>query len=76
MLRSVPINELKIDKAFVDDIIDDKTARLLIKTIIEIGNILNYNIDDLLQKSFENIQKANLRFKLGSFYFVYNPTYN
>ncbi|MFA9375019.1 MAG: putative bifunctional diguanylate cyclase/phosphodiesterase, partial [Poseidonibacter sp.] len=63
MLRSVPINELKIDKAFVDDIIDDKTARLLIKTIIEIGNILNYNI--VLAEGVESKDQVELLNEFG-----------
>ncbi|WP_321323021.1 EAL domain-containing protein [Thiomicrorhabdus sp.] len=38
LLRQLPIQELKIDKAFVDDILDDSKDATLVKNIINIGN--------------------------------------
>nr|WP_246628997.1 EAL domain-containing protein [Mesobacillus maritimus] len=44
MLKNFPIDTLKIDQSFVRDSIDNAQNNLLIKTIIEIGNILNLNV--------------------------------
>ena len=43
-LRKLPISTLKIDKSFIDDIIEDKEARLLSSVIIEMGHTLNLKI--------------------------------
>jgi len=37
LLRKLPIDELKIDKSFVDNIIDDESARNMVESIIAIG---------------------------------------
>lgn len=37
LLRKLPIDELKIDKSFVDNIIDDEPARNMVESIIAIG---------------------------------------
>lgn len=42
MLRKLPIDELKIDKSFVDTIFEDEEARKMIQNIIAIGK--NFNI--------------------------------
>ena len=41
LLKNLPIDELKIDKSFVDEIIDDQDARQLSKAIINIGHDLS-----------------------------------
>jgi diguanylate cyclase len=41
MLRQLPINELKIDKSFVDDILINPEDKALTKTIIDIAKNLN-----------------------------------
>lgn len=41
MLRSLPTGELKIDKSFVDTILNDETARKMIQNIIAIGKNLD-----------------------------------
>ncbi len=40
VLSKLPVNELKIDKSFVDDIIQDEQNRLLILSIISLGKSL------------------------------------
>jgi len=40
VLRELPINEVKVDKSFVRDILDDANDRMLIKSIIGIGKSL------------------------------------
>lgn len=44
MLRNIPLNEIKIDKTFVDDITTDPSAEYVAKTIILIGQQLNYDV--------------------------------
>lgn len=43
ILSSLPIDELKIDKSFVDDILESDSAKNMIKNIIAIGR--NYNME-------------------------------
>ncbi|MBE0496703.1 MAG: EAL domain-containing protein, partial [Campylobacterales bacterium] len=40
MLRTLPIDELKIDKSFIDTLLDDVTAQKMIQNIITIGKNL------------------------------------
>lgn len=63
MLRKIPINELKIDKSFVDDITTNKSAEHMIKTIISIGKILNYEI--VLAEGVEEREQVDLLHKFG-----------
>ncbi|WP_438970843.1 bifunctional diguanylate cyclase/phosphodiesterase [Methylophaga sp.] len=44
MLRKLPIDELKIDKSFIDSLIDDETSRKMIQNIISIGEILDMSV--------------------------------
>lgn len=44
LLRQLPIDELKIDKSFVDSLINDETARKMIRNIISIGEILELSV--------------------------------
>jgi len=43
-LKKLPIDELKIDKSFVDDIVEDKDALAIVKTIIGMAENLNLKI--------------------------------
>jgi len=43
-LKSLPIDEIKIDKSFVNDIIDDPQAAVMVKSILDLGNNFNLNI--------------------------------
>ncbi|QSZ41660.1 EAL domain-containing protein [Sulfurimonas aquatica] len=44
ILRTLPINEIKIDKSFVDEMIHEHDARVLSKSIIKIGQDLSMKI--------------------------------
>ncbi|WP_165735411.1 EAL domain-containing protein [Pseudoalteromonas sp. C8] len=44
MLRTLPIDELKIDKSFVDDILNDVRSLKMVQNIISIGKNLNLSI--------------------------------
>ena len=43
-LKQIPITTLKIDKSFIDDIVDDENALALVETIILMANKLNMGI--------------------------------
>ena len=43
-LRSLPISEIKIDKSFIQDIIDDESELIMVKTIINLGKNFGLNI--------------------------------
>lgn len=44
MLRRLPIDELKIDKSFIDTIVEDETAQRMVQNIIAIGKNFKMNI--------------------------------
>lgn len=44
MLKNVSINNLKIDKSFIWDMLDNPVVAALVRTIIDIGKNLNYDI--------------------------------
>ncbi|PKF63039.1 hypothetical protein CW745_06335 [Psychromonas sp. psych-6C06] len=54
MLRNVPIDELKIDKSFVDDIAHDKNDRAMVASIITMGKNLGMSV---LAEGVENKQQ-------------------
>ncbi|WP_119309793.1 EAL domain-containing protein [Cohaesibacter haloalkalitolerans] len=43
-LRSLPIDEIKIDKSFIHDVSRDRQARLMVKSIIEMANNFNFKV--------------------------------
>jgi diguanylate cyclase (GGDEF)-like protein/PAS domain S-box-containing protein len=43
-LKHLPIDNIKIDKSFVDDIINHSTQGEMVKTIIDMGHNLNFNV--------------------------------
>lgn len=57
MLRDAPIDELKIDKSFVDYISDNKTDRAMVKSIINMGKNLNMRV---LAEGVESAIQANI----------------
>ena len=40
MLQNLPINELKIDKSFIDTLLSDSSSALMVKTIINLAKIM------------------------------------
>lgn len=57
LLRKLPIDELKIDKSFVDDILNDSDSLTMIQSIISIGKKLNMII---LAEGVETIEQQQL----------------
>ena len=57
LLHKLPVDELKIDKSFVDHILDDASARQMVQSIIAIGK--NQGMT-LLAEGVENEQQAQL----------------
>jgi diguanylate cyclase (GGDEF)-like protein/PAS domain S-box-containing protein len=66
-LKNLPINKLKIDKSFIDNLVDNKKDRAITKTIIELAHNLNLEViaegveqkeqkDMLLKNGCANIQ--------------------
>jgi diguanylate cyclase (GGDEF)-like protein/PAS domain S-box-containing protein len=43
-LKHLPIDSIKIDKSFVDDIIDHSNQGAMVKTIIDMGSNLNFKV--------------------------------
>jgi EAL domain-containing protein (putative c-di-GMP-specific phosphodiesterase class I) len=62
LLKQLPIDELKIDKSFVDDILSDERARKMIQSIILIGKQLNMNV---LAEGIEKKEQKDLLQEYG-----------
>jgi len=65
LLRQLPIQELKVDKAFVDDILDDKKDAALVRNIINIANefgmyTLAEGVETAEQLDMLNVYNCNL----------------
>jgi EAL domain-containing protein (putative c-di-GMP-specific phosphodiesterase class I) len=57
MLRNVPIDELKIDKSFVDYIVYNKKDRAMVESIITMGKNLGMTV---LAEGIETEQQADI----------------
>ena len=57
LLKKLPIDELKIDKSFVDDIESSKRSKEMLQSVITIGKNLNYTV---LAEGIENIEQVKL----------------
>lgn len=66
VLQKLPIDELKVDKSFVDDIHHDEKARKMIKNIIAIGK--NYGMS-VLAEGVETEQQACMLNTFGCDYY-------
>ncbi|MGB7401191.1 MAG: EAL domain-containing protein [Arcobacter sp.] len=62
MLRKLPIDELKIDKSFIDTIVEDITAQKMVQNIIAIGKNLNMYV---LAEGVETNEQRALLNKFG-----------
>lgn len=63
MLRKIPLNEIKIDKSFVDDITTERSAEYVAKTIILIGKQLEYEV--VLAEGAETVEQVALLVEQG-----------
>lgn len=66
LLRKLPIDELKIDKTFVDDIQTDTISYKIVQNIINIGKIFDMRI---LAEGVETKEQRDLLVDLGCGYF-------
>ncbi|SEF48046.1 putative bifunctional diguanylate cyclase/phosphodiesterase [Oceanospirillum linum] len=62
MLRALPVDELKIDKSFVDNILNDDAARKMVQNIIAIGK--NYEMA-VLAEGVETQEQADILARFG-----------
>jgi EAL domain-containing protein (putative c-di-GMP-specific phosphodiesterase class I) len=57
MLRKIPLNEIKIDKSFVDDVTTDESAEYVTKTILLIANQLGY--EAVIAEGAETVEQVD-----------------
>ncbi|WP_128998514.1 EAL domain-containing protein [Malaciobacter molluscorum] len=62
LLKKLPIDELKIDKSFVDDILDDEISRNMVQSIISIGK--NFHME-ILAEGIETIEQKRMLNEFG-----------
>lgn len=62
MLRRLPIDELKIDKSFIDTITEDEAAKSMVQNIIAIGKNFNMSV---LAEGVETKEQQELLTDLG-----------
>jgi len=62
MLRKIPIDELKIDKSFVDNISFDKNDKAMVNSIISMGKNLGMSV---LAEGVETKEQADILFDAG-----------
>jgi diguanylate cyclase (GGDEF)-like protein len=62
MLKKLPLDEIKIDKSFVDDILTDNSAKMMVKNIIDIGKNLDLVV---IAEGVESVEQKNLLDTLG-----------
>jgi len=65
-LSKLPIDEIKIDKSFIQEIPNNKQDIVLIKSIINLGKSLNIKV---LAEGVESIKQVNFLNRLGCQYF-------
>lgn len=73
-LRHLPIDNIKIDKSFVDDIIDHSNQGSIVKTIIDMGHNLNFTV---IAEGIETEEQVSFlrenACKIGQGYFYSRP---
>ena len=66
ILRSLTLDEIKIDKSFVDHVVEDVTSMRMVKNIVAIGR--NYEVK-ILAEGVENEQQFNCLVGIGCDFF-------
>ncbi|WP_108944391.1 putative bifunctional diguanylate cyclase/phosphodiesterase [Shewanella halifaxensis] len=61
-LKSLPLTELKIDKSFIKDLLEDKSDMAISKTIVSLANSLGL---DVIAEGVECIEQLQLLHQLG-----------
>lgn len=65
-LKRLPVNTLKIDQGFVRDIIVDRNDRVLVETIITMGNLLDM---ELVAEGVEEAEQLNILKTFGCHFY-------
>jgi polar amino acid transport system substrate-binding protein len=64
-LTKIPANTLKIDKSFIDDILEDKKSQQVVHAIIEVGHALEM---DIVAEGIETAKTAQMLIDFGCDY--------
>lgn len=62
LLNKLPIDELKIDKSFVDNIIDKETSKTMVESIMAIAKKMNMKV---VAEGIEEIEQKEILEKMG-----------
>ena len=74
-LKKLPMDELKIDKSFVDDLLDDENDEIIVQTIISIGQKFGMDvIAEGVETKAQFKKLCSLGCKLFQGYFFAKPT--
>lgn len=65
-LKSLPVNRIKIDKSFVDDICDDKGDQAMVRSILAMSEHLNLEV---VAEGVENLQQLELLLRYNCKFF-------
>jgi EAL domain-containing protein (putative c-di-GMP-specific phosphodiesterase class I) len=73
-LRTLPISAIKIDRSFIQDIVDNKKDSQLVKSIIALGNNLGFSV---IAEGIETKEQLQCLIKMGckegQGYYFYKP---
>lgn len=64
-LRQLPVDTLKIDKMFIDDILTDPKAGAIVKTIIDMGHNLSFHV---IAEGIESCKQIDFLMEQGCMY--------
>jgi diguanylate cyclase (GGDEF)-like protein/PAS domain S-box-containing protein len=64
-LRQLPVDTLKIDKMFIDDILTDPKAGAIVKTIIDMGHNLSFHV---IAEGIESCKQIDFLIEQGCMY--------
>ncbi|OOE13969.1 putative bifunctional diguanylate cyclase/phosphodiesterase [Fictibacillus arsenicus] len=64
-LRQLPVDTLKIDKTFIDDILTDPKAGAIVKTIIDMGHNLSFHV---IAEGIESCKQIDFLLEQGCMY--------
>jgi len=64
-LTNIPANTLKIDKSFIDDIVEDKKSQQVVRAIVEVGHALQM---DIVAEGIETAAVAKMLIGFGCDY--------
>jgi sensor c-di-GMP phosphodiesterase-like protein len=63
-LKNLPVDTIKIDKSFIDDILKDKSDAAIVVAIIQLSRSLNY---DTIAEGIETTEQEEMLVQLDCF---------